>query len=144
MSTSRKSTLSGFSLMELLVVVVIVGILASIAIPSFGNAVERSRCRDAQSTLNIIFQAERIFRLDNNTYGTLAELTGRGYMPTPSSNDWTYTTGVVTAATFIATATRTGGGGFNGRTIQIDERFTGASNPAYGGTVYLGNHPLHD
>ena len=135
---------SGFTLLELLVVIIIIGVLAAAAIPSFGNSAERGRCREAQTTLQIIFQAQRIFRLDNGAFGTLADLTGRGYMPSPNPNvNWNFTIPANAATTFTATATRTGGG-FNGNTISLDEQFTNAPNAAYGGRVYAGNHPLRD
>ncbi|MBI3332685.1 MAG: prepilin-type N-terminal cleavage/methylation domain-containing protein, partial [Candidatus Omnitrophica bacterium] len=64
---------AAFSLTELILVVILAAILAGIAVPSYVKMVEKSRVRDAESTLRMIFQAERIYRLDNQIYGRLAE-----------------------------------------------------------------------
>jgi type IV pilus assembly protein PilE len=58
----------GFTLIELMVAVAIVGILAAIAIPSYQESMRKSRRADAQSALlNIANAMERYFT-QNNTY----------------------------------------------------------------------------
>lgn len=47
----RLSTQSGFTLMELMIVVVIVGILLAIALPSFSDSIDRNRLRAITNTL---------------------------------------------------------------------------------------------
>ena len=63
-----RNKLKGFTLIELMITVVIVGILAAIAYPSYQNSVTRSRRADAQGALTQLNNAmERVFT-QNNTY----------------------------------------------------------------------------
>lgn len=60
----------GFTLMELMMVIVIIGILAAIAYPSYMDQVMRSRRADAKTALlDIAARQERYF-IDNQTYTT--------------------------------------------------------------------------
>jgi prepilin-type N-terminal cleavage/methylation domain-containing protein len=71
-----KRSEQGFSLVELLVVVLIVGILAAFSIPKYNHTVETSRAENAAATLIMIGQANRMFQLDLGQYannGTLSD-----------------------------------------------------------------------
>jgi len=57
-----------FTLVELLIVVLITGVLAAIAIPSYQNIVDDTREREARATLRIIYNAQRMYHVDHNTY----------------------------------------------------------------------------
>ncbi|MCB9615400.1 MAG: prepilin-type N-terminal cleavage/methylation domain-containing protein [Sandaracinus sp.] len=63
---------SGFTLMELMIVVVIVGVLAAIAIPSFTAYVHRSRTTEATSFLAEIKQRQESYRAEFNQYANVA------------------------------------------------------------------------
>ncbi|MBI3318442.1 MAG: prepilin-type N-terminal cleavage/methylation domain-containing protein [Candidatus Omnitrophica bacterium] len=134
----------GFTLLELLVVVIVIGVLASVALPNYNRMIEKTRVRDAQGTLNMIFQAERVYRLDNASYGTLAQLIAGNYLPDPNvSADWTYATSSATATAFQADATRSNA---TANTISLNENFTGRpiAGAPYNGKAYIGNHPQRD
>lgn len=68
------STARGITLIELMIVVVIVGILASIAIPSYRNYVLRTNRADATAALLRVAAAQEKFYLQNNTYATNAQI----------------------------------------------------------------------
>ncbi len=66
---------SGFTLIEVLLVVVIIGILVGMAIPKFGGRVEQAKQARAESDVNNISMALRLFEVDNGRYpASLAEL----------------------------------------------------------------------
>ncbi len=65
----------GFTLIEVMIVLVIVGILAAVALPSYQQYLQRSRRADAQSQLGAIAQAQERYRSSNVAYAdTLATL----------------------------------------------------------------------
>ncbi len=68
---------SGFSLLELMIVVAIVGIIAAIAYPSYTEQVVRGRQSDGQAMLMEVMQAQERFYSQNQTYTT--NLTTLGY-----------------------------------------------------------------
>ena len=59
----------GFTLIELMVVVLIIAILIAIAIPTFLGARQRAQDRAAQSDLRNGLTAEKTYYTDNQTYG---------------------------------------------------------------------------
>ena len=58
---SRLKNNKGFSLIELMIVVAIIGILASVAIPNFQSFIRRSKQAEAKSNLSTIYSAQRAF-----------------------------------------------------------------------------------
>ena len=69
----------GFSLIELLIVVAIVGILAAITYPSYQNYVLRTGRADGQAKLMEILQAQERFYSQNQTYTTNLGAGGLAY-----------------------------------------------------------------
>lgn len=56
---------SGFTLVELLIVVVILGILAAVAIPQFNNSAEEARASNLQSNLAILRNSLEFYRTNH-------------------------------------------------------------------------------
>jgi len=103
----------GFTLIELVIAVVIIGILASIALPRFVRVVEKGRSGEARNSLGVIRDAQMAYFLEWDVFTTC--LTGLG-TPVPAACNgsyyFSYTIVTAGAATrFTATAARCTAGG---------------------------------
>lgn len=74
---NRTKKLAGFTLMELVTVVAIVGILAAVAWPSYTDQVRKSRRSDGKAALQEVATRLEQFYLDNKLY--TATMTQLGY-----------------------------------------------------------------
>ena len=59
---------SGFTILELMVVIIIVGVLAAIAFSVYTNFINNAKVTVAMSTLNHAGKALAIFNIDHNSY----------------------------------------------------------------------------
>jgi len=80
----------GFTLIELMIVVAIIGILAAIAIPNFLRFQAKSKQSEAKTNLGGIFTAQTSYFGEKNTYGTFAHI---AWAPIGQSQIYTYYSG---------------------------------------------------
>jgi len=66
----------GVTLIEVMIVVVIVGILAAVAIPAYDNYVTRSRRSDAFTALETVRAAQEMYRAERGFYVGIGDLAG--------------------------------------------------------------------
>ena len=59
---------NSFTLIEILVVIIIIGILASLALPGFGISREGVLDKEAKTNLSFIQEAERFYRMESGSY----------------------------------------------------------------------------
>jgi prepilin-type N-terminal cleavage/methylation domain-containing protein len=62
----------GFSLVELMIVIVIIGVLAAVAVPIYNNNVRKAKMSEADAALGSIRTQLRVYYGENGTYPTAA------------------------------------------------------------------------
>jgi|SRR5712675_782608 len=67
---AQRRPASGFTLLEIMVVVVIIGILGALIVPSIFGNVEKARAARAEQDIRSIESALEMFKLDNYHYPT--------------------------------------------------------------------------
>jgi type IV pilus assembly protein PilE len=94
----------GFTLIELMVAVVIAGILAAIAYPSFFSMIQKGRRADAIAALTMVVQAQERWRSNSSAYA--ASLGGDGLKLddalAKSSRYYDFALAAVTEPAFVA------------------------------------------
>jgi type IV pilus assembly protein PilE len=107
MTMSKPSTHArGFSLIELVIVLLIIAILSAIAIPSYRQYVVRANRVDAQRALmDLAARQERVFYTKNAYATTMAELGGSASV---AGANYTIAPPSATSTSFTMTATAVG------------------------------------
>ena len=134
MNMQRRKWNSGFTIIELRTVLVIVAILVSLAYPSYVSYVRKAKRGEAQQLLMNWAINQEIWRSNNPSYATTAQI------PAPTHEHYTFTTPVApTASVFTLQAAANSGddqesdatkAGDSCATLSIDQNGTKGAYPA--------------
>ncbi len=118
--------MKGFTLVEVLIVVIIIGILAAIGIPQFAASIEKAKGGEARAGLGHVQTGEKVYYAENEYYTpTIVDLD-----ITLTQRYWTFTISTPSSTTYTATATRSGGTR-SGQTVTMDQDGTISGNWDY-------------
>ena len=133
----------GFTILEVVIVVVLIGVLAAIALPEYANFLERGKVTEAVNAIGSIKSAELIYKMRNDVYvsitqNTQSRLSEYLKLDIPSTGNWYYHSSTTTTpGGFTVSAFRLPSGGtLNGTYIRL------TFDPATGSYAWSGNHPL--
>lgn len=143
-AAARHHSLQGFTLIEVMITVAIIGILAAVAIPSYTDYVRRGQLPPAFNGLSEYRVKMEQYYQDNRNYGGSAcadGTSGTGWNTFPTTNErFTFTCALNTrtgdSAQQSYTVTATGASGrATGHTYTIDQAGTRATTQFKGSTV---------
>jgi type IV pilus assembly protein PilE len=105
--TGRGRKTGGFTLIELMIAVAIVGILVAVALPQYTGHLRKSRRAEMQAYMMDIAQRQKQYFIDNRGYAATTTTLNGPTLPSDLTNYYTVTVATGTG-TFTITATSQG------------------------------------
>ena len=110
----ESNKIRGMTLVELLIVVSIVAILASVTLPSWNLQVQKARRADARNTLMLVQIEQGKYRADNGSYTSSMSALGLSAYNSTSRDYYNVSIVSSSATAFVASAAPNTNGGQNG------------------------------
>ena len=132
---------TGFTLLEVIIVVIIVGVLMSLAVPRFFNVVEQSRGAEALNNLSDLRRSMVRCQLRQNSYLNCDAFSNLDLLDpsTAPNTHFTYSIRLGGTTAFTLTATRnTNNGGDNTSTISLSHDDLAGTVTRSGSTPFSG------
>lgn len=124
----------GFTLLELIIVIIIIGVLATLGFSQYVRVVEKGRTAEAKAILGSLRTAQEAYNLEYGTYGVVANLG----VDAPAVADATHYFGYVCLAGAVGTCTATRSmaalkspAGPMAYTISVDSTGVWSGTPGY-------------
>jgi type IV pilus assembly protein PilA len=112
----------GFTLVELLVVIIIIGILAAIALPNFLSQGAKAKQTEAKQNVGLVNRVQTAYRSENSGFATTFDTLATGTLAgttTASTTNYAYTLTPTTDSTsIIASAQDTALKAYSGGTVR--------------------------